>query len=119
MRTSISSRAWSTRSRPRRSAAWIGARSASVSPRRSSSRGIRSVAEAVSDSTRPVAARVDTYRKIYDDNGPLEITSVDNATPTSLTITVNSAKGQTMSMSFEIEDGASGKLRRLAVNLSR
>ncbi|HMI57069.1 MAG TPA: serine hydrolase domain-containing protein [Gemmatimonadaceae bacterium] len=75
--------------------------------------------EAVSDSTRPTAARVDTYRRIYDDNGALEVASVDNATATSLTITVNSVKGQTLSMSFEVEDGAAGKLKRLAVNMSR
>jgi len=76
-------------------------------------------AEAVNDSTRPVTARVETYRRIYDDNGPLELTSVDNATPTSLTITVSAAKGQNMMLSFEIEEGATGKLRALAVNVDR
>jgi D-alanyl-D-alanine carboxypeptidase len=75
--------------------------------------------EAVSDSTRPTAARVDTYRRIYEDNGTLEIASVDGATPTSLTITVNAAKGQTLSMSFEMEGGVSGKLKHLAVNMTR
>jgi CubicO group peptidase (beta-lactamase class C family) len=75
--------------------------------------------EAVSDSTRPTAARVETYRKIYDDNGALEVASVDNATATSLAITAKSAKGQTLSLSFEIEEGASGKLKRLAVNMTR
>ena len=76
-------------------------------------------AEAVSDATRPTAARVDTYRRIYADNGALEIASVDGSTPTSLTITVSAAKGQTLSMSFEIEPGANGKLKRLAVDMSR
>jgi len=76
-------------------------------------------AEVVRDSTRPVAARVETYRKIYDENGPLELTFVENATPTSLTITVSAAKGQNMMLSFEIEEGATGKLKRLAVNVDR
>jgi D-alanyl-D-alanine carboxypeptidase len=75
--------------------------------------------EAVSDPARPTAARVDTYRKIYEENGALEVASIDNATNTSLTITVNAAKGQTLSMSFQIQDGPRGKLERLAVNMMR
>lgn len=74
--------------------------------------------EAVNDPTRPTAARVDTYSKIYGDNGHLELASVDTATPSSLTITVRSAKGQAMSMSFSIEAG-SNRLQSLSVNISR
>ena len=75
--------------------------------------------EAVSDPARPTAARVDTYRKIYEDNGALTIVSVDAATPTSISVTVSAAKGATLSMAFEIEDGAKGRLTRLAVNMTR
>ncbi|HEV7702984.1 MAG TPA: serine hydrolase domain-containing protein [Gemmatimonadaceae bacterium] len=75
--------------------------------------------EAVNDSTRPTEARVDTYRRIYEDNGALEIAAIERATPGSITIIVHAAKGQTLSMSFELEDGATGKLKRLAVNMSR
>jgi D-alanyl-D-alanine carboxypeptidase len=74
--------------------------------------------EAVTDPARPIAARIDTYTKIYGDNGALELVSVDEASPSSLRITVRSAKAQPMTMSFDAEPG-SNRLKSLAIEISR
>lgn len=76
-------------------------------------------AEAVSDSTRPTALRVERYKSIYADNGRLDLATVDEATPTSLTITVNAARGNTLSMLFTVEPAEPHRLASLQLNLSR
>lgn len=75
--------------------------------------------EAVSDSTRSVAARVDRYRSIYADNGKLTLTSVDDATPTSITITMSTSHEESLSMTFDVESGAPNRLTSLQLTISR
>jgi CubicO group peptidase (beta-lactamase class C family) len=75
--------------------------------------------EAVSDSTRPTALRVERYKAIYADNGKLELATVDEATPTSLTVTVNGAQGHSMSMTFTVEPAEPHRLASLQLNISR
>jgi D-alanyl-D-alanine carboxypeptidase len=75
--------------------------------------------EAVSDSTRPTALRVERYKTIFADNGRLELAEVDEATPTSLTVTVNGAQGHSMSMTFTIEPAEPHRLASLQLNISR
>jgi D-alanyl-D-alanine carboxypeptidase len=75
--------------------------------------------EAVSDSTRPTAVRVERYKSIYADIGRLELVSVDSAAPASLTITVSSERRHSMSMTFEVERTGANRLTSLRLNLSR
>ena len=75
--------------------------------------------ESVSDSTRPIAVRVERYKSIYADLGRLELVSVDSAAPASLTITVSSEQGHSMSMTFEVERTGANRLTSLRLNLSR
>ncbi len=76
-------------------------------------------AEAVSDSTRPTSLRVERYKTIYAENGRLELATVDEATPTSLTVTVNASRGGTMSMTFTVERAEPYRLASLQLNISR
>jgi CubicO group peptidase (beta-lactamase class C family) len=75
--------------------------------------------EVTADSTRPTAVRVERYKSIFADNGRLELVSVDDETPISLTITVNTARNQPMSMTFGVEPGGGHRLTSLQLNISR
>jgi CubicO group peptidase (beta-lactamase class C family) len=76
-------------------------------------------AEAVSDSARPTAARVERYKTFFADNGRLDLVSVDAATPTSLSVSVNAARGGSISMTFEVEATGSNRLTSLQLSVSR
>jgi|GEM_PF-3386821 len=75
--------------------------------------------EAVSDSTRPTATRVERYKSFFVANGRLVPVSVDAATTTSLRISVNAARGGSISMTFEVEATGSNRLTSLQLEVSR
>lgn len=76
------------------------------------------VERAVNDPGRPTAGRVDSYKRIYGDNGSFELTSVGAGTPSSLTLSVQAAKGQALTITFILEAG-SNRLKSLSVNMDR
>lgn len=76
-------------------------------------------AEAVSDSTRPTAARVERYKTFFADNGRLELVSIDAATTTSISVSVNAARGGSISMTFEVEATGPNRLTSLQLRVSR
>ncbi|MEP7067155.1 MAG: serine hydrolase domain-containing protein [Gemmatimonadota bacterium] len=71
--------------------------------------------EAVSNPARPTSARVETYKSIFADNGKLEVTSVDEATPKSVRITARDAQGGLLSMTFTVDSVAPNRLESLRV----
>lgn len=70
---------------------------------------------AVSDPARPTAARVATYRTIFDDNGKLTFVSTDDQTPTSLTVAVHGDRGSDLSLTFVVESAEPHRLASLRV----
>jgi CubicO group peptidase (beta-lactamase class C family) len=74
---------------------------------------------AVPDASRPTSARVETYQKVFSDNGRLEVTSVSDETPTSLRVTASGAEGSTVVLTFTVESAAPGRLQSLQVDLER
>jgi hypothetical protein len=75
--------------------------------------------EATSDPARTTAVRIERYKSIFADTGRLELVSVDDQTPTSLTLSVHAAHGQTISMTFTLEPGGAHRLTSLQLDQSR
>jgi CubicO group peptidase (beta-lactamase class C family) len=75
--------------------------------------------EAVPDAGRPTSKRVDTYKKIFGDNGRLDVVSASDATPTSLRVTTRGTQGSTLVLTFTVESAAPSRLQSLQVDLER
>ena len=70
---------------------------------------------AVSDPARPTAARIATYRNILSDNGRLTLISVDEETPSSLSVTVRGDRGSELRLTFLVENAEPHRLTSLRV----